>query len=370
MDQLPSGLTLDLTNPLAADPPFITTAVDTVMYILDQTLQRSMATSQRSIIGSVVLALERVLIADFTGLIRQKMRNESFPRASIQGGLPPESKVTAFLVLMNNLDIASDYIKRIVEGQLAGQSQFEPRGSVEDMFPFGSDARFVRAALESLENSFAAQSRELLHDSIQVAFRNILQPRVRQIIAETFRDVNYQPDNQRDTDIELGVDDADVVQLRFKRGWSALIRPIKRILTPNSFDQLLVVALAYVATMLLSRIKGQDGIINELGAVRLEGDISGIFNAATASGNYALRDIFTKCKQMTLIMNLDEDEWDEVSKDEAGGLGVQWVLTAEERSIASRIVHRRIAGNNGNGQILLRVFAEKTRSYGWLKQRW
>jgi hypothetical protein len=77
MDQLPSGLTLDLTNPLAADPPFITTAVDTVMYILDQTLQRSMATSQRSIIGSVVLALERVLIADFTSMIRQKMRNEA-----------------------------------------------------------------------------------------------------------------------------------------------------------------------------------------------------------------------------------------------------------------------------------------------------
>lgn len=339
LDQTPSDLNLNPAKPLGADPPFITTAVDEVMYILNEVLQRSLATSQRAVIGSVVPDMGRVLSAEFIGMIQRKMRDESYPRPVIQGGLPPEDKVIAFLVLINNLDIANDYIKRIVQQHLGGQPQPSgeaPKSPIKELFPFGHDATFVENTLKSMEHSFAVKSGELLNDSIQVAFHNVLKPRVRPILTEAFREVNYKPSDERD---ENGEDvDEDIVKARFDRGWGALIRPIKRILTAPNFDRLLTVALAYLASALEKRIKSYHGLVNELGAVRLERDISGIVTAAVAGGKYGLRDAFAKCTQMTLIMNMEDDEWEEVSSDDTGEAGIQWVLTSDERNFARTIV--------------------------------
>lgn len=332
LDQSPSDLNLNPAKPLGSDPPFITTAVDTVMYILNQVLQRSLATSQRAVISSVVPSVGRVLSAEFIGMIQRKMRDESYPKPVIQGGLPPEDKVIAFLVLINNLDVANDYIKRIVEQQLGKQKQpsEEHKSPLLDLFPFGHDATFVENTLKAMEHSFSTKSGELLNDSIQVAFHNVLKPRVRPILAEAFRDIDYAP-NEGDGDEDGEGDDANLVKSRFDRGWGALIRPIKRILTAANFDRLLTVAVTYLASALEKRIRSYYGRVNESGAARLERDISGIIAAAVVGGKYGLRDAFTKCTQMTLIMNMEDDEWEEVTNEEAGDSGIPWVLDAEER---------------------------------------
>lgn len=343
MDQSPSDLNLNPSKPLGADPPFITTAVDTVMYILNQVLQRALATSQRAVIASVVPGAGQVLSTDFVGMVQRKMRDESYPRPVIQGGLPPEDKVIPFLVLINNLDIANDYIKRIVDQQLGIKDQVPgedaPRSNLENLFPFGHDAKFVENTLKAMEHAFAAKSGELLNDSIQVAFHAVLKPRVRPTLTEAFREVNYKPSesNAAAADDEDG-GDADLVKARFDRGWSSIIRPIKRILTPANFDRLLKVALAYLATALEKRIMSYHGLVNELGAVRLERDISGIIAVAVAGGKYGLRDAFAKCTQMTLIMNMEDDEWEEVTQEQAGESAYQWVLSADERNFARSIV--------------------------------
>jgi hypothetical protein len=115
LDESPSDLTLNPTKPLGSNPPFITSAVDDVMYIVNQVLQRTLATSQRAIIANVEPTITRILGGDFIGMIQRKMRDESYPKPVVQGGLPPEDKVIAFLVLINNLDVSNDYIKRIIE---------------------------------------------------------------------------------------------------------------------------------------------------------------------------------------------------------------------------------------------------------------
>ena len=90
LDESPSDLNLNPNKPLGANPPFITSAVDDVMYIVNQVLQRSLATSQRAVVSSVVPTIGRVLGSDFVGMIQRKMRDESYPKPVIQGGLPPE----------------------------------------------------------------------------------------------------------------------------------------------------------------------------------------------------------------------------------------------------------------------------------------
>jgi hypothetical protein len=341
LDESPSDLTLNPTKPLGSNPPFITSAVDDVMYIVNQVLQRTLATSQRAIIASVEPTITRVLGGDFIGMIQRKMRDESFPRPVIQGGLPPEDKVIAFLLLLNNLDVSNDYIKRIVEQQLNKRPQSgseDAKSPLQELYPFGHDAVFVEGRLKALQKAFVSKSTELINDGITVLFTNVLKPRIRPILAEAFRDVDYAPpEDEEDMEDELE-DDADLVKSRFDRGWGVVIRPIKRILTAANFDRLLSMALEYLASALEKRIRSYYGRVNELGAVRLERDIAGIVNAAVAGGKYGLRDAFTKCTQMTLIMNMEDDEWEEAADDLTGESGIAWVLDVEERKRVRAIV--------------------------------
>jgi hypothetical protein len=246
MDESPSDLTLNPTKPLGSNPPFITSAVDDVMYIVNQVLQRTLATSQRAIIASVEPTITRVLGGDFIGMIQRKMRDESYPKPVIQGGLPPEDKVIAFLVLINNLDVSNDYIKRIIEQQLNKKPQSEDedaKSPLEELYPFGHDAVFVEGRLKALQNGFISKSSELINDGITVLFANVLKPRIRPILVEAFRDVDYAP--QEEDEMEDEDDDTDLVKSRFDRGWGVVIRPIKRILTAANFDRLLTLALNY-----------------------------------------------------------------------------------------------------------------------------
>jgi hypothetical protein len=341
LDEAPADLNLNPAKPLGANPPFITSAVDDVMYIVNQILQRSLATSQRAVVASVVPTIARVLGSDFISMIQRKMRDECYPKPVIQGGLPPEDKVISFLVLINNLDVANDYIKRILESHLGSPATADDFASqLKDLFPFGHDATFVSNTLKTMENSFTSKTAELLNDSIQVTFHNVLKPRVRPILAEAFRDIDYAAEDGSDgvQDEDADGDDADVVKTRFDRGWGALIRPIKRILTPANFDRLLTYSMTYLAGALERRIRGYYGRVNELGAVRLERDVANVVQAAVTGGKYGLRDAFTKVTQMTLIMNMEDDEWEEIENDETGESGIPWVLDADERKRVRAIV--------------------------------
>ena len=339
LDESPPDLTLNPNKPLGFSPPFVTSAVDDVMYIVNQVCQRTLATSQRAVIAEVLPAVSSILGTDFIGMTQRKMRDESYPKPVRAGELPPESKVIAFTVLINNLDIANDYIKRIVEQHLGRHSPETGKSPLQDLFPFGHDAVFVENKLKSLETAFSSKSTELLNDGITVLFANVLKPRIRPILAEAFRDIDYAPSSEDGgvDDDEEEEEDVDLVKSRFDRGWGVVIRPLKRILTSANFDRLLTQALNYLATALEKRIKQYYGRVNELGAVRLERDISGIVAAAVAGGKYGLRDAFTKCTQMTLIMNMEDDEWDEVAGDE-NGEGIPWVMDAEERRRVRAIV--------------------------------
>lgn len=362
LDEPPTGLSLNPNKPLGANPPFITSAVDDVMYIVNQIIQRSLATSQRSVIAGVVPTIGRVLGSDFVGMVQRKMRDESYPKAAIQGALPPEDKVIAFLVLINNLEVATDYIKRIVMSHVGTPTPASTDGatgpsvSLGDLFPFNHDATFVLNQLKAMEHGFEAKATELVNEAVAVTFHQVIKPRVRPILAEAFRDVEYDlsadalaPAEPRDG-ADAGAPDAepheDAVRNRFDRGWGAIVRPIKRILAAPAFDKLLGTALAYLARALEKRVWSHYGRVSELGAVRLERDVAAVAAAAVAGGRYGLRDAFARCAQMTLVMNMEQDEWEALAaaperperEDQAG---VVWQLDASERERARAIVKDR-----------------------------
>ncbi|KAI9662504.1 MAG: hypothetical protein M1821_008671 [Bathelium mastoideum] len=362
LDEPPPNLSLNPSKDIG-NPPFITSAVDDVMYIVSQVLHRSLSTSQRSVISSVIPAIDRVLGSDFVGMTQRKMRDECYPKAAIQGGLPPEDKIIQFLVLINNLDVATDYVQRIVRSKLDSGSSATKHDSntdgdtsthpvLADFFPFNNDATFVESSLKSLQSSFENKAGELVAEAISVTFNQVMKPRIRPILAEAFRDTNYnlsaedlaEMKREREGDTAGGDDDVlndESVKQRFTRGWVALSKPLRRILTDKNGDRLITTAVQHLSRALEKRIWSYYGRINELGAVRMERDIAGIVSATVQGARYGLRDSFSRCLQITLVMNMEEDEWDEMIQAKDDGQdeeGTVWYLDMEERKRARAMV--------------------------------
>ncbi|KAG6986443.1 conserved oligomeric Golgi complex subunit 4 [Physcia stellaris] len=358
LDEQPAGLSLNPEKSLRANPPFITSAVDDVMYIVNQVVDRSLATSQRAVVSSVIPTVARILSSDFIGMIQRKMRDESYPKAAIQGAMPPEHLIIAFFVLINNLDIATDYVKRIVlsrvdtSGTASSQESdaHTATNTIPYMFPFDHDAGSVISILKSLHQTFESKASELISDGIFVAYKNIAKPRVRPVLADAFRDIDYQmtTDEIEAFSHDVGVEDGDqssidlAVQRQFQRGWDALTRPIARILTERNFDKLLSMVIAYLGEVLEKRIWSYYGRLNGTGAARLERDVASIVSVAVRGGRYGLRDAFARCTQICLIMNMEDDEWDEVqgaSTPVQNDNAVDWKIDSEERLRARAMVN-------------------------------
>jgi conserved oligomeric Golgi complex subunit 4 len=205
-----------------------------------------------------------------------------------------------------------------------------------------------------------------LADGIQVVFNNVIKHRLRPILADAFRDIEYEPrdagkptstDHSHDPDHGRsgGSDDdsdealrAELVRPRFASAWNELMLPMSRILTANAFDRLLAVTLAYLARLLEKRLWAYHARINQLGAFRLERDVSGVVNAAVdvsgsgaggprTSGRYRHRDVFARCVQVTMVMAMEDDEWEEMVRT-GEDAAVFEKLSVEERMRARAMV--------------------------------
>ncbi|RYP80310.1 hypothetical protein DL770_006257 [Monosporascus sp. CRB-9-2] len=346
LDEMPSGLSLNLNKPVDGNAPYIISAVDDVMYIVSAVLQKSMSTSQKEVVGSVIPTVGRVLGSDFIGMIQRKMRDESYPKPVIQGGFPPEDKIVAFIVLINSLDVSNEYLERIITTRL-GTSLDESNGASDSThplaasFPFENDVKFVTATLNSLKSSFTTKASELLADGLQVLFNNVVKLRLRQVMADTFRDADYsltddelaEVARQNDTDEEEVL---DYVQRQFERGWDALMKPIARIMTPKTFNTLTDLTAKHLARVLEKRVWSSSGKANAYGAIRMERDFSGIISTVSR-GNYGVRELFARVTQTLMIANMEEEEWEELGA--AGDEDViQWVLDEDERRKARNLI--------------------------------
>lgn len=343
LDEQPQGLSLNPTKHFVSSAPYITSAVDDVMFIVNQIVERSIATSQREAVSTVIPSIARVLGSDFIGMIQRKMRDESYPKAAVQGALPPEQTIISYLILINNLDVATEYVKRIIRPH-ADQTMST---ALTALYPFNQDATSVTISLKSLEQSFAGRTSELINDGIYVIFKNFIKPRLRPVLADCFRDMDYQLTKEDIERLSLGVqvEDGDTnldaeVQHRFQRGWDTLTKPIARLLTDQNYEILLTTTISYISDFLEKRIWNFHGRMNYSGAVRLERDIANIINVAVKGGKYGLRDAFARCTQICLIMNMEEDEWEEFQTTpiEKGYKEVEWRIDREERIKARTMI--------------------------------
>ncbi|RGP67252.1 calcium-transporting atpase 1 [Fusarium longipes] len=346
LDEYPAGLSLSLSRQIEGNAPYIILAVDDVMYIVNTVIQKSISTSQRDVIASVVPTIGRVLGSDFVGMIQRKMRDESYPRPVVQGGFPPEDRIIQFIVLINSLDMANEYLTRIITGRI-GESSGLPNGDAQngplkDSFPFERDVIFVANALHTLQTSFIGKSTELLNEGIQVLFNQVVKLRLRPVLTETFRDADYTLSEDDIADIAQQNDEdedelLEQVPRLFEHGWDQLMKPIARIMTPGTYTTLLDITARYLSKIWEKKIMGYAGRTNALGAIRLERDFIALVDVVSR-GDYAVREVFGKVLQLLMVANMEDDEWDEIMAQDGEDDGIEWVLTEEERRRARSLV--------------------------------
>jgi conserved oligomeric Golgi complex subunit 4 len=349
LDEPPSGLSLSLNKPIDGAAPYISSAVDDIMYIVNTVLTKSLSTCQRDVIASVIPTVSRVLGADFVGMIQRKMRDESYPRAATQGGFPPEDKIISFIVQINSLDMANEYLDRIIAKKLEMDADRPTNGMasttqqlspLKQSFPFEHDVTLVTQSFNALNSSFTSKTSELLNDGLQVLFNQVVKPRLRPVLSDTFRDADYTLSEKELAEIAQENDEEvenflEQVPRRFEHGWDALMKPIGRLMTPRTSTTLLSITTTYLARVLESRV-WKAGRVSGQGAVRMERDFSAIVGIVSR-GNYAMREPFTKVLQILMVANMEDDEWEEIGADDADE-SVQWVLSDAEKTKARSLV--------------------------------
>lgn len=344
LDETPSDLNLNPRQPLKSTPPHVSSAIEDIMYILNKVVQQSLATSQVAVVKSVVPTLSRVMGSDFVGMEQRKMRDEHYPRPVVQDSLPPEATVVAFIVLVNNVDVATSYIKQIVSSRVDAATQ----PSLAQLFPIPGESELVTSTLESFTANFTEKTTELLTEATSVIFNNVMKPRLRRILLDSFRDIEYNldPTSLSAMAESLGHDPQDmtsfqnIVSSRFQHNWEALTRPIARLMTENTYASLLSTTANYLSKLLEKRLWTYGGRINQAGASRLEHDINGIVKVVVSSGqktNWKIREMFLRCAQICMVMNMDEEEWEELQK-EGGAMEVADKLKPEERRRAREML--------------------------------
>lgn len=351
LDEYPFDLHLHPVKPLSnTNTPYITSAVDDVMYILNKLLKRASSTCLRPLVMKIIASCRRILESDFIGMIQRKLRDG---RTYIAVNPPPDDKIISFCILMNNLDMASEYTQRVIDGLVnpsettGGEDQLN---KLPDLFPFDNDAEVVESAFNGLTSSFEIRTNELLNEGISTLFSHVIRPRIRLIISESFKDAEYVVSESTSATLQDSDEEStqsESVTTRFTNQYHHLTHPFRRIMTPATYDKLLFTLAGRLSRLLEQRIWASAGRINELGAIRLERDITGIIGVVVREGKYGLRDMFIRCIQICMVLNMEEDEVsDMLHKDSDAEIGdgddadgeVDWKLTKEERRRARSLL--------------------------------
>ncbi|ODV70170.1 COG4-domain-containing protein [Hyphopichia burtonii NRRL Y-1933] len=248
------------------------------------------------------------------------------------------TKLTNFVIYLNTIAMGQEYMTKIFQNITKGNLN-----SLKSIYPFGKNNEQVFNILKNeLVEPFNTILGKIILDSLINFYNQSLKNKIIGFINEMFPDTTdsayiiYSSNSLNDTSSIL----------KFTNSWQSLIRPYKqsfhKSLIYDKLCRLLVVNVANLIekklTMVLNKFR-----INELGALKLEKDLSFIINEV-CEDNYELREKFLRLTQLVLLIGMDEDEYElsiqnkppkddnNEDEDDIELLGINWVLTPQERN--------------------------------------
>ncbi|EJD05663.1 COG4-domain-containing protein [Fomitiporia mediterranea MF3/22] len=303
--------------------PPVTTVPDLVFYILKSILIRLLSTGSIGAVKGTTGRIREAMENDYAGIIKRKLddvyKNPAMSSAASRAERLEKDNRQGFIVLLNDLDVSSTHIDRLVRELLSSQA-------LSQNF-LQSERDLVDADLNSLLN-LITRFRSTMKSGIDQLFNQLIRPRLRTFITDLYRDVSYVLDEDGFSASEY----ADTVRKRFIKAWEGIMDGFKESFTESNYrifigqviDVLIRPWEKYVMTLKYT----------ELGAIRFDQDIRAI--STYLSSQVALGDVREKLQrlqQISTLLNIDKDE--DVD-DFFSSSGIAWKLSmAEARAIAA-----------------------------------
>ncbi|THU99354.1 COG4-domain-containing protein [Dendrothele bispora CBS 962.96] len=293
-----------------------TTTPDDVFYILKVVLLRLISTGSIATVDRLVDRLREVLEQDYSGVLKRKLddvyRNAGNTSQLSREKTEKDNRI-AFATILNDLDVSSSHLERLVK-------ELGNSGSIHQYF-VSSEQSVVKTHLSSL-SILVNKFRSTLRVGIEQLFSQLIRPRMRTFITEVYKDVSYVLDDDSYANAEY----QDLVRKRFIKIWEGLIEEYKDAFTDGNFRLLFGLILDTLLRPLEKFVMTFK--FTELGAIRFDRDLRAIIGylaAQTAFGDG--REKFVRLQQMSTLLNLDNEE----DVDEFyNGSGISWKLTLQE----------------------------------------
>ncbi|KAI0792934.1 COG4 transport protein-domain-containing protein [Abortiporus biennis] len=315
---------LSSTDP--SQVPLTTTTPDDVFYILKIVLSRLLTSGSVKIVGKISETLGQVMEKDYAGVIKRKLDDVFRIGGSGGGGggigMGQREKEgrTAFIILLNDLDLSSSHMERLIRditsSELISQHFLE------------RDVESVRKYISSF-NNVIPRFRSILRAGIEQLFNQLLRPKLRTLITDIYKDVSYVLDDDSYAVTEYN----DVVRKRFVKAWEGLIDGYKDTFAESNYRLFFGLALDVLVRPWEKFVMSMK--YSELGAIRFDRDLRAMTSylfGQTAFGD--VRDKFVRLQQISTLLNLDTEEDVE---EFFNGSGIAWKLSANEARIVAAL---------------------------------
>ncbi|KAG7195135.1 uncharacterized protein KQ657_003656 [Scheffersomyces spartinae] len=262
----------------------------------------------------------------FKGAIGNVVGSSVSSVASTTQQLVSANRLDLFIVYLNSVAVGQEYFTKIIKKVL------NPR-YLKEQFPYGNDSTKMHSIIEDdFLTPFTHSTNRIISDNIVNMFEKSFKNRLATMVNEFIPEANehyiiHLPSTLNET--------ANL--LKFQSTWLNLIGPYRqtchKTLILSKLMRLIVVNLSnFLEKRILSMLKKFR--INELGALKLDKDLSFLINAACGD-NYELKEKFVRITQLVYLLGLDDDEYSnnetDLGGDEELSDGLNWVLSPQER---------------------------------------
>lgn len=234
-------------------------------------------------------------------------------------------KLVNFVLYLNTIAVGQEYLTKILDNITRNDGYY-----IKNCFPFGDDANIVKNILKlNLLDPFTASTNKIIQDSLINFYNQLIKAKLLTIISEFLNDVDEAFYHIYSSSV---LNDSTSI-LEFTNSWRSLILPYKQVfqhnLIYNKLHKLIILNLANMIEKRVIHIMKKFKI-NELGALKLEKDISG-FIAEVCEDNYEMREKFVRVAQLVLLVGMSDDEYEDSISQHDEDYGINWIFTPSER---------------------------------------
>ncbi|KAL6057907.1 Golgi transport complex subunit 4 [Balamuthia mandrillaris] len=290
--------------------------IDYVFFVLRTCAQRALSTCNIDSLCAIINLINTTLAVNFREVLQTMLVDYSMGRG------PTSDQKTDYMLVLNNLEVSSDYIVTLKQGlETECQSLNQP-----------TDKEKIKSCLNELVET-SQNFKQLLQSNLEQVATTIF-PSIRPLI-ELFQAVNYNLEETEYAEYEIN----DPFVQKFIAGLDNLFAPFKSHLTESNYDRLVHIVIRDIVGRMEKALLNKQ--FNQLGALQFDKDLRllvNYFSNITQSQVLSVRGEFARLNQMASLLNLETvnevlDYWGE----NAGQ--VTWRLTpGEVRKVLSRRV--------------------------------